>query len=153
MVGRENWVLAGEDVMRPMRNIILWCESLFLSGVFLMAGTSKLMGTTMMVENFERWGYPQWFRVVIGCVETLAGLTLLVPRVAGYAAILLACDMSGAIATHILAKEYSVIPIPAALLALSVAVAYMHRVDITEIFDKMTHGGQMGHPGPTPHRG
>lgn len=35
------------------------------------AGGTKLIGADMHVENFDRFSYPQWFRLVVGAVETL----------------------------------------------------------------------------------
>lgn len=45
--------------------------------VMLLSGGSKLLGVDRQVRDFERWGYPQWFRVTTGATETLGGLGLL----------------------------------------------------------------------------
>ncbi|GAA0198782.1 hypothetical protein GCM10009000_010860 [Halobacterium noricense] len=47
----------------------------------LLSGGSKLAGVDRQVQSFEQWGYPQWFRLVTGIVETLGGIGLLAGRV------------------------------------------------------------------------
>ena len=45
-----------------------------------MAGVSKLLGATAHVQHFAHWGYPDWFRLVVGAVETISAVLLIVPR-------------------------------------------------------------------------
>ena len=51
---------------------------------------------------FRVWGYPEHFYLVIGTIEVVAGIGLLVPRLASACAILLMAVMTGAVATRIL---------------------------------------------------
>lgn len=74
------------------------------------AGAAKLAGQDSQVEDFERFGYPQWFRVVTGVLELFAGLglfaaILLTNPFAVAGAALAAVVLSGAIATHIRAGD------------------------------------------------
>lgn len=98
-----------------------------LGAAFLGAGGQKLAGTDQMVEEFDRYGYPQWFRTFTGVVEitgaagVLAGLFR--PALTAPAALLLAATMAGALATHIrLGDPAKNLAPPSALLAMSVAV-------------------------------
>ncbi len=50
---------------------------------------------------FERWGYPVWFRYLIGILETAGGALLLVPRTATYGAGVLLPVMVGAFITRL----------------------------------------------------
>jgi uncharacterized membrane protein YphA (DoxX/SURF4 family) len=95
---------------------------------FLGTGGQKLAGTDRMVDDFARFRYPQWFRVVTGAVE-VAGATgmlvgLFLPRLVPVAGLLLGGTMIGAIATHVAVKDPAskIVP-PTGLLALAVAVS------------------------------
>lgn len=44
---------------------------------FIGAGTSKLVGTQQMVDDFDRFGYPQWFMYFTGAIEVVAALGVL----------------------------------------------------------------------------
>lgn len=74
-----------------------------LGAVFLGSGGAKLAG--QMKGEFERFGYPPWFRIATGLVEVTSGASLLAGlRDARWAAAgsLLACGMmTGALWTHL----------------------------------------------------
>ncbi|MGF1471700.1 MAG: DoxX family protein [Rubrobacteraceae bacterium] len=94
---------------------------------FLGAGGQKLAATDQMVEEFDRYGYPQWMRAFTGAVEVTGALGMATgffrPAVTPLAALLLAATMTGALATHIrLGDPAKNLAPPALLLALSAAV-------------------------------
>jgi putative oxidoreductase len=69
------------------------------------AGSGKLIGIDLSVKDFERYGYPEWFRFVTGGIETIGGLGLLVglvfaPILAVLGGMLLIATMIGAVLTH-----------------------------------------------------
>ena len=66
-----------------------------------MAGWSKLSGDPKMIGAFTAIGLGQWFRFLTGGIELVAGVGLLFDRWAGYAALLLAFTMVGAVISHI----------------------------------------------------
>src|SRR5260221_8258889 len=86
--------------------------------MFLFSGGFKLSGAPLAIENFHRWGYPDWFRVVIGVIETGAALLLLVPKTMRASAGVLAVTMVGATATHLHAGEARSVALPLLLLGL-----------------------------------
>ncbi|WP_440008641.1 DoxX family protein [Halomicrococcus sp. SG-WS-1] len=94
------------------------------------AGGTKLVGTETHVEDFERFGYPQWFRVVTGSLEFLGALGLLVAFVttdtfALAGGILVVVVLVGAIATHVKASDSLPEALPAtALLVLALVVTW-----------------------------
>ena len=94
---------------------------------FLMAGGTKLAGVEMHVENFLRWGYPNWFMYVTGSVELLGAVLIVIPRTRFYGAVLLLATMVGAILTHIQANKIGAIPVPFVLLVLAGFVGWMNR--------------------------
>jgi putative oxidoreductase len=85
----------------------------------------------MFVENFRRFGYPQWFRVVTGSLEVLGGIGLLIgiwlPWLAALASAGLTLVMLGAFLTEARTREpvqKIVLPIVLGALAIVVAVSY-----------------------------
>jgi uncharacterized membrane protein YphA (DoxX/SURF4 family) len=87
--------------MNKGKNIGLWVVQVLLAAAFISAGGSKLAGAPAMVQMFDQIGAGQWFRYVTGAIEVGSGILLLIPGMAGIAAILLICTMVGAILTHL----------------------------------------------------
>lgn len=85
--------------------------------VFLGAGAGKLAGVPQLVDNFRRWGYPDWFRLLIGAAEVGCATLLLLPRARPLACLGIVAIMGGAIHTHVVLE-----PKPAAV-ALCVVLA------------------------------
>ena len=109
-----------------VQNVSLWVVQVLLAAAFLGAGYSKLSGAPEMVQSFELLGFGQWFRYLTGGIEVAAALLLLVPRLAGFGALLLVGTMAGAVATHLFALGGS--PVPALVLGvLSAIVAWGRR--------------------------
>ncbi len=109
------------------KEVGLWIITLFVALVCLRSGWLKVTGNVFWVRDFHRWGYPDWFRIVVGCAELTAMALLLVPRFAGYGASLFATVMLGAIFTHYTHNETSRLPFNLLLLALSLVIAYTRR--------------------------
>jgi uncharacterized membrane protein YphA (DoxX/SURF4 family) len=84
-------------------------------------------GNIFWVRDFHRWGYPDWFRLVIGIAELVSMALLLVPRLASYGASLFALVMLGAIFTHYTNNETSRLPFNLLLLTLSLVIASVRR--------------------------
>ena len=104
--------------------MLLWIITLFLALVCLRSGLQKVTGNIFWLRDFHRWGYPDWFRVVVGIAELTSLALLLVPRLASYGASLFAVVMLGAIFTHYTHHETSRLPFNLLLLALSVIVIF-----------------------------
>ena len=92
--------------MARWKKVLLWVVSVLLAAVFVLAGSDKLTPASQMAAMFAAWGYAPWFRFLIGLVETLGGITLLVPRVARFGAVTLTVVMLGAAFTHVRAGEW-----------------------------------------------
>lgn len=110
---------------RPGRgmNIALWSLQVLLAAAFLAAGVAKLAGPEMMVKQFEAIGLGQWFRYLTGILEIAAAVLLLIPRGAGYGALLLIPIMLGAAGAHLLVfKDNPAAPL--VLLGLAAVVAW-----------------------------
>jgi uncharacterized membrane protein YphA (DoxX/SURF4 family) len=90
---------------RSWQSWLLLVLTVLVAFAFLAAGSTKLLSLPFQIENFERWGYPQWFRYVTGAVEVGAAVLLLLPRTRFWGALVLCATMLGAIFTHIQAHE------------------------------------------------
>lgn len=91
-------------------------------------GAQKLGGAESQVEDFDRFGYPQWVRLLVGVAELLGGLALLAalvtsPRLAIVGGVLIAGVLVGAIGTHLRVDDpIARVAAPGVLLLLSLAV-------------------------------
>jgi putative oxidoreductase len=99
--------------------------------LFIVIGSMTVAGRKMFVENFRRFGYPQWFRIVTGSLEVLGGLGLLIgiwlPWLAALASAGLILAMLGAVVTEVRTREplqKIVLPIVLGALAIVVAISY-----------------------------
>ena len=88
--------------MSKTRNIITWITTALLALVFIFAGFAKVSGQEMMIQSFNLFGLPDWFRIIIGTLEILGGVLLLMPVTTGSAAFGLSIIMIGAISCHVM---------------------------------------------------
>jgi|AntDeeMinimDraft_4_1070355.scaffolds.fasta_scaffold01156_4 uncharacterized membrane protein YphA (DoxX/SURF4 family) len=106
-------------------NVAIFGFQVLLGLVGLGVGGAKVTHQEDQVEDFQRFGYPQWFRIVTGLVEISAGIGLLVgllwrPELAWGGGLLLSGVMIGAVVTHIRTGDPpSKTAVPAVLLLLS----------------------------------
>ena len=105
--------------------VALWALQLALAGMFLLAGSSKLLGAAEMVALFDAIGVGQWFRYVTGLIEVSSAIALLVPSLAVFGALALLATMLGAVATHLFIVGGS--PAMPAILLLGSAVVWERR--------------------------
>jgi putative oxidoreductase len=87
---------------RRALTIALWVLQALLAFQFAGGGLMKLGGAPVMVDMFDTIGIGQWFRFVVGTLEIAGAIGLLIPRIAGLAALGLSGLMAGAIATNLL---------------------------------------------------
>lgn len=88
--GRSKWLNGG-----------IWVLQILMALVFLGSGGAKLVGVEAMVEEFQKIGIGQWFRYVTGVIEMVGAVALLIPRLSGFGAVILAATMLGAAFTHL----------------------------------------------------
>jgi putative oxidoreductase len=115
---------------RIAKEIILWVIALLLALVCLRSGLMKMPGVPgveFWIRDFQRWGYPDWFRVVVGAAELISFVLLVVPRVAGYGAMIFAVVMLGAVVTHASNGESARLPFNLVLIAFSIIIIYARR--------------------------
>ena len=113
-----------------IKTAAIWIVTVLLALVCLRSGLTKMPGMggeQFWIRDFARWGYPDWFRIVVGIAELVSFLLLLVPRVAGVGAGIFAVVMLGAIFTHATHNEFSRLPFNLLLLVFSVIVVYARK--------------------------
>jgi uncharacterized membrane protein YphA (DoxX/SURF4 family) len=128
------------ETTKPMamwKVVLLWMLTVLLTAIFLTAGGTKLAGFPVQADNFARWGYPGWFMYVVGVVEAGGAIALLVPRVAGFAALLLCGTMVGAALTHLVHGEMTAVPVPLVLLAFVALVGYARREPVLALIARV----------------
>jgi putative oxidoreductase len=114
-----------------MMSIPIILVQVVLGLLFVVIGSLTVAGRKMFVENFRRFGYPQWFRIVIGSLEALGGIGLLIgiwlPWLAALASAGLTLVMVGAFLTEVRTREplqKVVLPLVMGALAIVVAINY-----------------------------
>src|SRR5690349_2899302 len=114
-----------------MMSIPIIVVQVVLGLLFVVIGSMTVAGRKMFVENFRRFGYPQWFRIVTGSLEVLGGLGLLIgiwlPWLAALASAGLTLVMLGAVVTEVRTREplqKIILPIVMGTLAIVVAASY-----------------------------
>ena len=117
---------------RIAKEIVLWILTLMLALVCIRSGLLKLTGNVFWVRDFHRWGYPDWFRIVVGLAEVASAALLLIPRLAVCGASVFAVVMLGAIYTHATHHESVRLPFNVFLLVLSVVIAVGRASSLTQ---------------------
>lgn len=83
-------------------SITLWTAQALLAALFVFGGVNKLAGLQPeVIESFQKIGLGEWFRYLTGACELAGGVGLLIPRLAGLAALGLVGVMIGAVITHV----------------------------------------------------
>jgi uncharacterized membrane protein YphA (DoxX/SURF4 family) len=90
---------------RIVREVLLWAVVAMLVMVFMRAGLDKFDASSGWARAFNVWGYPVWFRILIGVLEIGAALLLLWPRTAAYGAAVIIIVMLGGMGTHVFVEH------------------------------------------------
>lgn len=85
-----------------IRRVLLFLFTLYFTYMFVKNGWRKFDPEGFWGAPFARWGYPVWFLYLIGVMEFGGGLAILIPRIAGYGALVLATVMFGAFMTRLI---------------------------------------------------
>jgi putative oxidoreductase len=122
---------------RIVKEIVFWIITLLLAIVCLRSGLMKMPGipgVEFWVRDFARWGYPDWFKMVVGITELASFLLLLLPRLAGFGAFIFGIVMLGAIYTHATHGESGRLPFNFLLLTFSLIIMFARRRDVINNF-------------------
>ena len=131
-IGNQNTVAATTSRTTTM---VMWSLQILAAAAFVSAGAFKLAGAQPMVDLFTQIGLGQSFRILTGSIEVVAGLLLLWPITAGFAAVVLAGTMVGAVFTHAFVIGGN--PVPAiVLLAISLTIAWLRRARLLALIGR-----------------
>lgn len=89
------------DRRQQVFDVVLWVFALFLVWVFTRQGVAKFSEASGWARAFRAWHFPDWFRIMIGVLETSAAVLLLSRRTAFAGAVIIVVVMLGAMGTHI----------------------------------------------------
>ena len=87
--------------LAKIQPIILWFIGAYLAYNLMYHGWQKFDPEGFWTNAFIRWGYPAWFRVLIGVLEFGGGMLMLIPKVRHFGAFILFVVMIGALATRL----------------------------------------------------
>jgi putative oxidoreductase len=113
-------------VLKTMGTVALWIVQILAAAAFVAIGVAKF-ASPVWARNFERWGYPGGFYLVIGALEVGGAILLLVPKLSSYGAALLGAMMVGAAATHALHHEAARVSAPLMWLAIVALIGWARR--------------------------
>ncbi|GII77737.1 hypothetical protein Sru01_27190 [Sphaerisporangium rufum] len=131
-----NEALAGRSpAARRIGTAARWVLQIVLAAQFAAAGLLKLAGDPQMVAMFGQIGAGQWFRYLVGVLEVAGAAGLLIPRLAGWAALGLAGLMAGAAVTNVAVLHTGPL-LPLAYLAAALLVAWLHRARLRHAIDR-----------------
>lgn len=94
------------------RIVVCWILALWLAFVFGRAGIAKFDPASGWSRSFERWGFPEWFRLLIGVAEVAAAALILLPRTSAYGAAIMVAVMIGATGNFAVRGTFHHIQVP-----------------------------------------
>jgi len=74
---------------------------ILLALFFVAMAARNLSGDERMAADFERWGYPGWFRIAVALAQVAGALLLVTAATAPFGAALLSVVLAGAVYTHL----------------------------------------------------
>ncbi len=87
--------------LTKFRPALFWLMSLWFAESLMRNGIRKFDTDGFWTPAFEEWGYPVWFRVLVGVLETVGAILLVIPKVRHYGGFILSIVMFGALITRI----------------------------------------------------
>jgi putative oxidoreductase len=107
------------------REVIVWVLTILMVAEFGIAGIRKFSEHGGWAVMFRNAGFPVWFRITIGVIETAVALLLLYPRTAAFGAMAAAVVMIGALGTAIMQGGPFGLPQPIIAMLVSLIVLAM----------------------------
>ena len=110
----------------------LWVLQILMGVFFIVASAApKFWGDPYAVQIFTEIGAGQWFRYLVGALELAGGIGLMVPRLAGPAAVGLMGLMIGAGYTQaVVLHQPAMVTTPVIIFVLAAVIAWGRRESI-----------------------
>ncbi|GBQ77940.1 hypothetical protein AA14337_0969 [Acetobacter malorum DSM 14337] len=96
-----------------------------LVAFFVVGGTGNLIAPKPVADEYARWGYPDWFHFVTGCLELTSAFLMARQSTRLLGSLLAIGIMASATATVFYYGEYSHAIAPLVVLSLLVLSAYL----------------------------
>ncbi len=109
------------------RNIVTWVLQVLMGLEFILAGQAKFTRSDVWAREFNQWGFPDNFYLVIGALELIGAILIFIPKFASKAALGLGVIMIGAAITHAIHGETSRIIVTLILAGLCGLVFYLRK--------------------------
>ncbi len=109
---------------RKIGGALLWIVQILAALAMLRIGFAKF-SNEFWLTHFQRWGYSDGFRQLIGAVEITAGLLLALPSTALYGVVVMCPILIGAAVT--LLRNHEVVFPPIFWLVVLVGIGYARR--------------------------
>ncbi len=93
-LAKAQW--AATLLWKRVRLPVVWLLGLYFATLYIRMGWIKFDPDGFFTRAFARWGYPEWLRLGVGCIEVTGGAMLIVPWTATLGALAIACVMVGA---------------------------------------------------------
>ena len=129
-------------VIKVLKLIGTWFPTGLLVFAFGAQGLAKFDAHSGWARAFEIWGYPVWFRELIGVQELLAAALLLWRRTAPIGAALVIITMLGGIGTHIAANDRWWFRSESGPILFAIIVLLFRRAEIPPLFALFRRGGK-----------
>ena len=111
--------------------IISWVLTILLAVAFFGSGVTKLIGVEMQVQNFQSWGFPDWFRYPVGLGEIALALALVLFKPKSYVIYGIYIWAVVAILTHLQAGQTEMIGGPLVFALLNTLLLWSWRKSIS----------------------
>jgi putative oxidoreductase len=116
-----------------------WVLAVVLALAFVVPIYRKFAGVPESVELFDELGFGQWLRYAVGALELALAIGVLLPVVAGLAALGMVVVMAGAVATEVYV-ESGRWQLPLVLLVLSAVLAWGRRGWTLDLLGRLRRG-------------
>jgi putative oxidoreductase len=125
-------VAAAPTIHSRVPHRALWVLQILMGVFFVVASAApKFWGDPYAVQIFTEIGAGQWFRYLVGAIELAGGIGLMVPRLAGPAAVGLMGLMIGAGYTQaVVLDEPAMVTSPIIFFVLAAVIAWGRRESI-----------------------
>ena len=123
-------------LVKSAKVVGMWIPAILLVLIFAPQGWSKFNDASGWAIAFRHWGYPDWFRMLIGAVEISAVVLLLLGRTAAFGAILIILVMFGGMATHLIFDHGQHMTSEVVPLFLASIVLFLRRDQIRKLWQR-----------------
>ncbi|MEM7369347.1 MAG: DoxX family protein [Bacteroidota bacterium] len=113
------------------KNIVAWVIAILAGGFMILQGINKFIPSEAFDQMWtDIWGYPLWFKYVIGILEVAGGLGLFLLKFRVLAALGLIGLMLGAGVTHIRADQAEMLAMPMIPILLSAIIVFLRKEEL-----------------------